>query len=158
MQTNALGRPAPAEGERSPTDQVLHNLMSVGRLLRQQMSNQSLDFGLFWLLKNLDEHGGLRVTELASRVDLDPSTVSRHVAQLEKLGLVERTPDPLDGRAQVVALTEPGLDQLRAAYDHRRELLVSGLADFASEDVDHLSRLLTHFVHNIETTRNLEHA
>ncbi len=158
MQTNALERPAPAGGDRSPADQVLHNLMSVGRLLRQQMSHSPIDFGMFWLLKNLQEDGAMRVTELATRVNLDPSTVSRHVAQLEKLGLVERTPDPLDGRAQQVTLTEHGDEQLQAAYDHRRELLISGLTDFAGEDIELLSRLLTHFVRNIENTRNMEHA
>ena len=50
----------------------------------------------------------MRVTDLAGCANLDTSTVSRHVAQLQRTGLIERTPDPDDRRAQRVELTAAG--------------------------------------------------
>ncbi len=72
----------------------------------------------------------MRITELAGLVNLDPSTVSRHVAQLERSGLIERTPDPDDGRAQLVTVTDEGQQKLEAAFARRRELLARSLAEW----------------------------
>ena len=72
--------------------------MTVGRLMRSRVDGDDLDPGSLWLLKTL-ACAPLRVTELAASANLDASTVSRHVAHLDRSGLVERTPDPADGRA-----------------------------------------------------------
>ena len=73
---------------------VLHALMSVGRLIRQRGQAETLDPGAFWLLKTVSMNGSMRVTDLASSANLDTSTVSRHVAQLHKVGWIERTSGP----------------------------------------------------------------
>ena len=51
---------------------------------------------------------GSRVTELARRAQLSKPTVVYLVDELERLGYVERVPDPDDGRAKLVRLTERG--------------------------------------------------
>jgi DNA-binding MarR family transcriptional regulator len=48
---------------------------------------------------------GMRMSVLAERLQLTPGAVTQTVAQLERLGLVERVPDPADGRAVVVRPT-----------------------------------------------------
>jgi len=144
--------------DRSPVDGVLHALMSIGRQLRQPVTGDTLESGNFWLLKNLHTNGSMRVTDLAGCANLDISTVSRHVAQLQRAGLIERTPDPDDRRAQRVVLTQVGEDTLRTAYERRRALLRQGMADWAATDIKQLGDLLSRFVTNIETLRNLEHA
>ena len=55
------------------------------------------------------EHGS-RLTELAERSGLTKQAVGEAVAELEKLGYVERVPDPRDGRAKIIRLTPRGLD------------------------------------------------
>ena len=50
----------------------------------------------------------VRVSELAEKVYADVSTVSRQVTHLVGLGLIERVPDPEDGRAHSLSLTEAG--------------------------------------------------
>jgi DNA-binding MarR family transcriptional regulator len=55
---------------------------------------------------------GLSVKELASRLGLDKSTLSRTVESLVKDGLADRGPDPSDRRAVVVRLTKKGLASL----------------------------------------------
>jgi DNA-binding MarR family transcriptional regulator len=55
----------------------------------------------------LDQMGaGCRMGELANRLNVTPAAVSQLAVQLEKLGLVRRTPDARDGRAVVVEPTK----------------------------------------------------
>lgn len=134
----------------SAIDEVMHALLSIGRRMRQPAGGGIVEPGNFWLLKILHGEGSLRVTDLASLANLDTSTVSRHVAQLEKIGLIERTPDPDDGRAQRVGITDAGEDVLREALERRRELLSSGVTDWNEADIAQLGQLLTRFVETIE--------
>ena len=124
---------------------------SAGSFVRAARS-LSLDPGTFWLLKTVTTHEPMRVTELAGLVNLDPSTVSRHVAQLERSGLIERTPDPDDGRAQLVTVSGEGRQKLEAAFARRRELLARSLAEWAPEDVDQFEHLLGKFARSLEST------
>ena len=50
--------------------------------------------------------GPHRSNALAEAVHSDPSTVSRQIAALVKVGYVERRPDPADGRACLLAATD----------------------------------------------------
>lgn len=54
--------------------------------------------------------GGLRMSDLGKRLGIAPSTLTRNLARLEERGLIHKEPDPIDGRAQLVALTERGLE------------------------------------------------
>jgi DNA-binding MarR family transcriptional regulator len=128
----------------------MHALMSIGRLIRQRGQGETLDAGSFWLLKTLVANGAMRVTDLAACASLDPSTVSRHVAQLHRAGLIERTPDPDDRRAQRVQLSSLGLGQLDAAIRARMAVLERTLDAWEPEDVAELDRLLTRFVQDID--------
>lgn len=139
-----------------PADAIVTALMSVGRAMRQRQPDDSIDPGTFWLLKTISHDGPLRITELAASTRLDTSTVSRHVAQLERNGLVERTPDPADGRAQQVGISSTGQHQLEQAFGRRRDLLASTLAHWDEGDVAEFERLLTKFVDDITTQTSTE--
>lgn len=54
--------------------------------------------------------GTVRISELATTLHNDVSTVSRQVSSLVTSGLLEKSADPSDGRAWVVSLTEHGHD------------------------------------------------
>ncbi len=140
-------------------DSVLDALMSIGRLMRNRTQGDQLDPGTFWLLKTLLGSGSLRVTELAACAGLDTSTVSRHVTQLDRAGLIVRTPDPQDGRAQRVELSDLGRTQLHLSLTQRRALLTRSLDGWDDDDVHQLDTLLARFVGNIEIlTAELEQA
>jgi DNA-binding MarR family transcriptional regulator len=63
----------------------------------------------------------LRMTDLADRVMLSPSGVTRRVDRLAARGLVRREPDPVDRRVALARLTDEGLARLRtAARTHLR--------------------------------------
>lgn len=60
------------------------------------------------LAQHLDEQHGSRLTDLAAAVGLAKPTVVRTIDELVELGYVTREPDPADGRAKRVVLTERG--------------------------------------------------
>jgi DNA-binding MarR family transcriptional regulator len=55
------------------------------------------------------EHGS-RLTELATSAGLTKQAVGEAVTELERLGYVSRVPDPGDGRAKIIQLTDRGMD------------------------------------------------
>lgn len=59
--------------------------------------------------------GGTRLTELARRAGIVPSAMVELVDDLESKGYVERVPDPDDGRAKLIRLTDRGWEGVRAA-------------------------------------------
>ncbi len=77
--------------------------------------------------------GKLAIGELGERINLSPSGVSRAVDRLAKSGLLERTPNPDDGRSLLVGLAPQGLVRLRAAqvthHEIVRRLLLEPLAE-----------------------------
>lgn len=60
------------------------------------------------LAQRIAVHGS-RLTELAEQAQVTKQTASLLVAALERQGLVERVPDPSDGRARLIKLTDRGL-------------------------------------------------
>jgi DNA-binding MarR family transcriptional regulator len=140
-------------------ESMMHALLEIGRLMRQRGQGEMLDSGTFWLLKTLATSGPLRVTDLAVCANLDASTVSRHVAQLHSAGLIERAPDPVDGRAQRVKLSDAGSAKINAALRSRRELLEKCLESWDPGDLSDLDLLLTRFATDVEAlTQTMERA
>jgi DNA-binding MarR family transcriptional regulator len=155
MQSTSL----PSDSARTRSvESVMHALMSVGRLMRRSAVD-TVDLGTFWMLKTIASHGSMRVTELAQIAGLDTSTVSRHVTQLHRTGLLERTPDPDDRRAQRVELSPAGQSKLDEAVRNRIALLERSLEGWGPDELDDLGRLLNRFIGDIDTlTHDLEKA
>ena len=89
-----------------------------------------LESAAYGLLVRLDEGGRQRATELAAYIGVGKATMCRQLRALEDLGLVAREPDPADGRAWLVHLTEEGRARFRRVRDARRARYVSKLADW----------------------------
>jgi DNA-binding MarR family transcriptional regulator len=103
-----------------------------------------LDRALFPLLTRIGLAHPISVVELANLVGRDHSTVSRQVAKLEGLGLVERQAAEGDQRVRLLEPSATGramLDQFAAA---RRRFLNDRLGDWTDEErsnfLDHLRR------------------
>jgi DNA-binding MarR family transcriptional regulator len=132
-------------------ESVLSALMSIGRLMRQRIHTDDVDPGTFWLLKTLDSSGPVRVTDLAATAKLDVSTISRHITQLHRAGLIERGPDPLDRRAQRVGLSLLGKQRLANALGRRHAILAKSLEGWDAHDIDQFGAYLSRFATDLET-------
>jgi DNA-binding MarR family transcriptional regulator len=86
--------------------------------------------------------GESRATHLAARLGVSAPVLSRHIADLEEQGLVTRRPDPGDGRAQLVALSESGVEKLRDIERHRTATLQGYLQDWSENDAEETAKIL----------------
>ncbi|GAA1417142.1 MarR family transcriptional regulator [Streptomyces thermospinosisporus] len=141
--------PAPGSGADQPGFLALERELTV--LLRRARANQGemarevhpdLESSAYGLLVRLDECGRQRATELAAYIGVGKATMSRQLRALEELGLVAREPDPADGRAWLVALTQEGQDRVRRVREARRARYAGRLADWDPQEVAELARLL----------------
>jgi DNA-binding MarR family transcriptional regulator len=107
-----------------------------------QTAGVDLDRALFPLLARVARLGPLGIVELSELTGRDHTTVSRQVTKLENLGLVARCPSPEDGRVRAVIITDKGRVMTDALDAARQKILEGLLAEWKSEDVRHLSRLL----------------
>jgi DNA-binding MarR family transcriptional regulator len=87
---------------------------------------------------------------LAEEVHSDPSTISRQVGQLVRLGLVERTADPADGRATLLAATAEGRRVFEENRRRRNEHLADLLSPWPDGDRRALAALLARFADDYE--------
>lgn len=101
-----------------------------------------LDGASYALLLHLSDVGPVRAVDVVERTGLDKSTVSRQIARLVDLALVERVADPSDGRARLVQLTASGAQRLERVREDRRQQLRAKVAGWPTADLREFSRLL----------------
>ena len=106
------------------------------------------------MLVPLERSGDQRCSALALQVGVDVSVASRQLAVLERLGYVERRPDPQDGRASLLNLTDAGAAALAAARALRADWSLTALATWDESDALLLSDLLDRLVSDLETAGN----
>lgn len=82
--------------------------------------------------------GPTRVSEIANHLAVDMSVASRQIQVLQRTGYVERRPDPEDGRAQLLSLSESGLEALRESHQRMIEVATCALADWNASEVTEL--------------------
>jgi len=101
-----------------------------------------LDRALFPLLVRIERKGPIGVVELADLAGRDHSTVSRQVAKLESLGLVERRPGKADKRVREAVVSPKGRAMTDALDDARQRLQGPILAKWTAQDRKDLVRLM----------------
>jgi DNA-binding MarR family transcriptional regulator len=108
------------------------------------------------LLSYLAEEDGITQKELSSRCSSDARTIGTMIELLEHNGLVERQPDPSDGRARLVFLTKNGRarhTQLRKNSEEVRETLYGALEPEELAIVQKaLDRIALAFEESLQTT------
>lgn len=103
-----------------------------------------------WLIDALAAHGPMRVTTLAGWQGVDKSTVTPQVRRLERAGLVDRRPDPEDGRASLLTLSAQGREVRERVRAAGGQALARSLASWDDADRRALAELLTRFVATVE--------
>lgn len=117
--------------------EALHLVVAVHRLvrsLRQTASVRRLQPTQMLVLSELAVHGPMRIGEIAVRALCSQPTATTVVTGLEAAGLVHREPDPADGRATIVELTDSGREMIISMAHGEAELLSDRLAQLTPSE------------------------
>lgn len=119
--------------------EIAFTINDVARLLKTYANQAARRYGATraqWaVLSRLNHYEGLKQSELAELLDLQPISLTRLLDRLAENGLIERRPDPSDRRANRLYLTpaaRPLLDQLTALGDEVMGQVLDGLDDKAT--------------------------
>ena len=112
------------------------------RAVNDEMAGCGLSMARTKVLRRLCEHGPTRQSVLAADFALSPHSITDIVDGLERLGLAERRPDPVDRRAKLVAITDAGRTALDAANATWERLLTQIFGSLSQADRETLLRLL----------------
>lgn len=117
---------------------------------RGRMLHPDLPPGGYMLLTWLAEHGPVRASALVDGLGIDKGAVSRMVQTIIDLGLLERHPDPEDGRASLVSVTAKAREGLDRVARERRVRFNDRLADWSPDEIDQLSGMLSRYNEALE--------
>ena len=109
--------------------------VAVGRLHRRlaQRSTSELTFAQISALVMVEKHGPIRQGELAAREKVAAPSMTRTVSGLIEAGLVEKIPDPDDGRSCHIVVTPAARILLDKVRTERAALLTERAARLSAE-------------------------
>jgi MarR family transcriptional regulator for hemolysin len=120
--------------DRSQNREILFTISDVGRLLRTYADQKARLHGMTraqWaVLLRLERREGLKQSDLAEDLDIQPITLTRLVDRLCDNALIERRPDPNDRRAKRLYLTpaaRPLLDRIAVQVEELAETVLAGV-------------------------------
>lgn len=115
-----------------------HELRAVIGRLRRQLREVSATGDLTpsqtSLLSRLDRDGAASASDLAAAERVRPQSVAVQLTALDELGLIERHPDPTDGRRQLITLSGAGVERLSGDRQARQEWLTRAIDERFSDD------------------------
>jgi DNA-binding MarR family transcriptional regulator len=129
---------APDVDARRALGEALYGLALVA--LRRRSRDMSLTAAS--TLSTLDRTGPRRLTDLAAIEGVAQPSMTSLVTGLERAGLVERRPDPADGRVVLVALTEAGHERRRARREAGAEWFSELVGQLSEKDANALATAL----------------
>ncbi|MEW2050267.1 MarR family transcriptional regulator [Streptomyces sp. NPDC005476] len=151
MSTELPPLPSAATPEVVEIERALTRITYLSTRARQHdrlmtLAGVPLDRAAVALLRQVADSEPLRPGELAQRLGVEASHVTRTVQQLQKSGYVTRVPDPDDGRAQRIELTEAGRAAIERVRDAGARGMQLALSDWSPEELRQLAVLFNRMV------------
>ncbi|HXR72075.1 MarR family winged helix-turn-helix transcriptional regulator [Actinocrinis sp.] len=114
--------------------------VAVGRLHRRlaQRSTSELTFAQISALVMVEKHGPIRQGELAAREKVAAPSMTRTVSGLVEAGLVQKIPDPEDGRSCHIVVTEAARTLLEKVRTERSAMLAERAARLSPQQYETL--------------------
>jgi len=91
-------------------------------------------------LASIERFGPLTPSELADIERVKRPTMTRALGCLEREGLIERTPDPADGRSSLIAVNAAGRERLRRLRGRKNAYLARRMRELSAAEVETLER------------------
>jgi DNA-binding MarR family transcriptional regulator len=151
METTEAGRggSSPARVRTKPSWLLNQAAIAANRLVADRLAGVEARRYHYALLSALDESGPASQAELSRRTTIDGSDMVATLNELAERGFVERRPDPMDRRRNVVTLTTAGRRQLRKLdkllAKAQDELLASLSPGERQQLVELLTRVINHY-------------
>lgn len=116
-------------------------IVRTARALRQEAAGESgLSPTQTAVLASINRSGPLTPSELAEIERVKRPTMTRTLACLKREGLIERTPDPADGRSSLVAVNDAGRERLARLRRRKSAYLARRLRKLDRDEVETLAR------------------
>jgi len=117
-------------------------VVRTARRLRQEAASEAsgLTPTSTAALATIERHGPLTPSELADIERVKRPTVTRTLGCLEREGLIDRTPDPDDGRSNLISVNAAGRERLRRLRGRKNAYLARRMRDLAADDLATLER------------------
>ena len=109
---------------------------------RARSVHPDLQSSSYLMLTWLAQHGAQRASAMAEAFGIDKGAISRQVQHLLDLGLVDRTPDPDDGRATLISVSANAAARITEVREDRRRWLDERLGDWSEQDLAEFLRML----------------
>lgn len=110
------------------------SVMRLSRRLRSERLPGDLTLGAMAALAQLERYGPATTSELAANERITPQSMTRTVTELVDRGLVERTPDPTDGRQTLLLVTPAGAEFVARSSEQRDAWLTRALANLTEAE------------------------
>jgi DNA-binding MarR family transcriptional regulator len=121
--------------------QLRDAIVRTSRQLRQEAATEAdLSPATTAALATINRSGPLTPSELAELERVKRPTMTRTLACLEREGLIERTPEPADGRSFVVVVNEVGRERLARLRRRKSAYLARRLRKLDPEDLATIAR------------------
>jgi DNA-binding MarR family transcriptional regulator len=114
----------------------------------------SVPQGGLWLLARMAKCEPVRLSDLASTLGVDSSTLTPQAQRLEREGMIAREPDPNDGRAAFLRLTRAGRGLLARLHSTRCAMFDELLTEWSERDLAAAATVLTRLAERLVTSTN----
>lgn len=129
---------ASVEGELSTLfNRVRAAMRSAAERLHPELSTPG-----YKTLSALERKGPMHSGALAELLEMDRSALSRQITALDRLGLLVRRPDPADGRATILSLTDDAAERLRAVRSGSQAQMHEELRRWSPQEIELFAGLL----------------
>jgi DNA-binding MarR family transcriptional regulator len=131
---------------------LLASISVLVRRVRQVPTGDGLTIPERTALSSLDRSGPTTSAELAREAQITAQAMGSTLSALRDRGLIERRPDPDDGRRVVLTVTEAGGQELKNKRNGRTELIAQALSAFTPTELEQLTAaapLLTRLARSI---------
>jgi DNA-binding MarR family transcriptional regulator len=127
----------PQGTEKTLEEAAAHLRLAITRTARRmrQEAGTELRASSASALTTVELHGPLTPSELADIERIKRPTATRLLRALEVEGLIERTPDPQDGRSALITLTAEGRERLRRLRRRKNAYLARRMRDLDPGEV-----------------------
>lgn len=123
---------------------------SLARLGERRVKAFGFSIGQMPVIYLLRDGAAMSQKELARFAKIEQPSMAQMLARMERDGLIRRTPDPNDGRSQLISLTEATLKKLPAAREALDEGRDEALAGFSEDEVATLLGMLRRLNENLD--------